>query len=267
MVRLVTLLAVVSVSALSETGPLWEVRSSAVIGGSLIPAFYNGYLYSASPPNNLTLFAPDGRLSVNLLLQDHGNSKVNLMAVAVDADGSLAIGWKTQSNAGIDLHTPSGDLLRTIDTGRYEPAHLAFARDHALWSFGRQRDAKDPSRSDKQDYAMVRKYATSGKEVGAYLARSLFPAGLEPGMEAWQKHALTITEDRVGIQAYSGKMGSHQEWVELDLEGNLMGRWNMDHIYEYPGVAFTSDDHAYVTGFDSETKIKHVFRLNYATGE
>jgi hypothetical protein len=189
------------------------------------------------------------------------------MSVAIDDDGTLAISWVGLPKIGIDIRDSSGNLIRSIDTGRYMPAQLSFGQDHSLWSFGWQRDAARPEIADRQDYLTVRKYLADGKQVGAYLPRSLFPAGLEPGGAEWQQRLITVTGDRVGINAYSGKTGAQREWVELDLNGDLTGRWRLDQSDEFRGVALTSDDQAYVQRSDPKKKSRSVFRLNRAASE
>ena len=74
-------------------------------------------------------------------------------------------------------------------------------------------------------------------------------AGLRSQATAWQSKQV------------SGKVGNQREWVELDLNGNLMGRRKLDPLDEFPGVGLTSD-HAYVPR--QETKVARVFRLNRA---
>jgi hypothetical protein len=174
------------------------------------------------------------------------------------------VGWTDTPNAGIDIRDSLGNLIRTIETGRYIPSHLSFATDHSLWSLGFQRDAARPNLPDRQDYPIVRKYSTEGKEVGAYLPRSLFPPGLEPGMEGWQTRQVTVTADCVGLEVYSGQVGNQKEWVELDLTGKLLGRWRLDTSDEFPGVALTTDHQAYVHRFDRESKSTRTFRLDRA---
>src|ERR1700674_3247397 len=105
--------------------------------------------------------------------------------------------------------------------------HLSFG-DHSLWAFGWQRDADREWGFVAKDYQSVRKYSMDGKEIGTYLPRSLFPPGLPPGIEGWQERRITITSDRAGMEATSGTLGSQREWVELGLNGEVLGRWKLD---------------------------------------
>ena len=157
----------------------------------------------------------------------------------------------------------SGNIIRSIDTGRYVPAHLSFGVDHSLWAFGWQRDASDPAYPDRKDHLTLRKYSPDGKEIRGYLWRSMFPAGMEPGSYHWQERRITVTSDRVGIEALSGINSGQREWVELDLSGNVVGRWRLDRSYRFPGVVFTADNRAYVQRFDEASKSPQVLRLNH----
>ena len=108
----------------------------------------------------------------------------------------------------------------------------------------------------------MRKYSTDGKLVGAYLSRSLFPPGLPPGLDGWQTRRITVTHDRVGVEAVSGNVSNQREWVELDLQGNLMGRWRWDPFDQFPGVALTSDNQA-SRGSESHMVIRDRQRFTY----
>jgi len=133
-----------------------------------------------------------------------------------------------------------------------------------LWVLGWQRDAQNFPHETK-DYPLLRRYSIDGKQTGAYLPLSLFPRGLRPGADEWQRRRITVTPDRVGVEVYSGNLGYQREWVELDLSGKVLGRWRLDTRGEFPGVAFTNDDQAYVHRYDRETKTRQVFRLNRST--
>ena len=178
MLRIVPLLAFLSFPAWAASNAAVHEPSAPAIIGEVLPGFYDGYLYSTEPKHVLSLFAPDGRELFSLPFPGHGNGKVSIESVAIDGD-TLAVGWQDPPNAGIDIRESSGTLLRSVDTGLFVPAHLSFSQDHSLWALGWQRDRTQPARYDPQDYATVRKYS-AGKEVAAYLPKSLFAAGLQP---------------------------------------------------------------------------------------
>jgi hypothetical protein len=114
--RAIVLLGFFSSAVWAESGPVRETTSPAFIG-KLMPAFYNGWLYSFWPWQFVTLFAPDGQI-LNLAAQGRGNGKVNVESVAIHLDGTLAIAWADPPNAGVNIRDHYGTLIRSIDTGR-----------------------------------------------------------------------------------------------------------------------------------------------------
>ncbi len=265
MFRPIVILVVVSHCHLAASDPVREVTSLAArAGNQLVPAFYNGYIYwvgLAGDDSQLTIYAPDGHLAFCFETQ---NGVVE--NIALDTDGSVAVAWQSQKSAGIDFRDSAGTLTRTIQTGRYVATHLAFAEDYSLWSLGWQRDAADGTRADRRDYMTVRKYGPDGKESGAYLPRSSFPPGLEPGMPSWQRsNSIVVAHDRVGLWADSGDNDGKTEWVELDLTGVLLGRWRLDEFSYSPRVAPTTDGHLFVQDQDSKTHAHRLYKLDRAS--
>jgi hypothetical protein len=269
MFRFIALLAVLGHCSLAANNPIREVTSQATrADNQLVPAFYKGYIYwvgLSGGNNSVTIYAPDGHLALSFVAE---NGPVD--SIAVDTDGTVAVAWgswASKNGGGIDFRDSSGTLMKTIQTGRYLPAHISFAEDHSLWSLGCQLDAAGPARPDRQDYTTVRKYLPSGKEAGSYLPRSLFPPGvMEPGDVSWQRSSsITVAHDRVGLWAYSGENDDQTEWVELDLNGNLLGRWRLDQFYRDTRIAYTSDGNVFVQSRDSKTNIQRLYTLDRAS--
>ena len=195
---------------------------------------------------------PNGNFAIEKSIELPGDSRPSVMDVDFDSDGRIAVSASglgaSGFQAGIVVLDPAGHETRFIDTGRYVPSHLAFAPDHSIWTLGWQRDAVDPARSDKRDYRIVRQFSTNGNELKACLPRSLFPAGLEPGI-AGDGPQIQVAGERVSILAYVGPTSGQQEWVELDLNGNLLVRSRIDSVVRAPTLAaFTDDDHVYLQG-------------------
>jgi hypothetical protein len=265
MLKVMILVVVFSLCLLAGNDPIREVTSQARREAlQPVPAFYQGYFYMIDN-EAVTIFAPDGHLAV-AFAEEAGHPR----AIAIDTDGTIAVAWGAwdpKKGRGIDFRDSSGSVTRTINTGLYLPHHLAFAEDHSLWSFGCEVDATIAHGVPKQEYKTVRKYQPDGKEVGAYLLRSLFPPGLEPASQGFQWNSITVARDRVGLYAVLGTLGTEAEWVELDLNGNLCGRWRLDQFGQNPKLAFTRDDSFFVQVWDDKTATQQFYALDRASSE
>jgi len=196
------------------------------------------------------LYAPDGHLAGGISIGGQSSTPILTANLAVDSDGTIAIsrtyGGGNSGSSVIDFLDSTGRLLKSISTGVYAPAQITFAPDHSVWAFGWEWNAaKSGFELAPTDYLMVRQYSHDGKQVGAWLPRSLFPKGLEPATESWQSHRITVTKDRIGLMAVSGATGTEQEGVELGLDGKLLGRWRLDEFKQVRG-GLTEDDHVYM---------------------
>jgi len=238
-----------------------DISTQAVSSGAL-PGFYKGYLYFVEPNDRVRLFTPDGRFMTSILMQDHGDERGYVHSVAVDSDGTIAVGWGTRyGSTGIEIHNGLGDLIRSIDTGLFFPDDVDFAADHSIWAFGWQR-AAEHSQVHAKEFPMLRHYSSAGTEIGACLPRSRFPQGLEPGSAQWQERRLYVMPDFIGLVAFSGNTGTQQEWVEVDPNGNIRGRWRLDGM-QFPALSLTSDGNVYAKRRDPKTQWdKIVVRLD-----
>jgi hypothetical protein len=244
-----------------------DVLTEAAIGAGPMPGLYKGYLYFVDPYDHVRLSSPDGRFVTSFTVQDHGDERGYVSSIAVDSDGTIAVGWGTRYGpTGIELRDPSGDLIRSIDTGLFFPDDIDFAADHSLWAFGWQRAAPH-SQVHPKEFPTLRHYSQAGKEIGAYLPRSKFPQGLEPGTAQWQERRIYVMPDFIGLVAFSGNTGEQQEWVEVDLTGDIRGRWRLDGM-PFPAMSPTADGNVYAKRRDPKTQWdKIVVRLNRETSQ
>jgi hypothetical protein len=221
-----------------------EVLSEAAQAGNQpTPSFYRGYVYFIDDPNGsyLRVYAPDGHLTLTTGIQDK-----HVQSVAIDNDGTVAVSWQAAGGrAGIDVLDGIGRLTGSVDTGVYVPSHLVYGDDHTLWTFGWQQRTGNAGSPDGPDYMTVRRFSSDRKQLGAWLPRSSFPKGLEPAVPPSQVTRITAAKDRIGVLAQSGVRGSLQEWIEFDLQGNLIGRWRLDDS-NFARVALTTDGRVYV---------------------
>jgi len=242
-------LAFGSLFALAASGPVREVTSQAMLVPlQSVPGFQRGYLFFLEHAT-VRVYPPDGGPAFVRVLEIPKSGTLSATGLAVDTDGSVAasVGYQTTtgSNGGIVFLDRTGRQTAFLDTGLYMPSNLCYADDHSLWAFGWQLDANLPDRAERQDYLMVRKYSPDGKEAGRYLSRSLFPVGLQPGQASWQSLRIAVARDRVGLLAWSGKNSSTAEWIEMDLNGKLLRRLEIDNHKAYGSMAYTSDGHVY----------------------
>jgi len=219
-----------------------------LIGNQLMPGFQNGYLFYIER-GSIQIYSPEGFPMPSLEFKGPNATGASAMGLAIDTDSSVAVSYGLKAQAGyatgIAFFDRNGQSTGFIDTGRYLASNLSFGPDHSLWTFGWQRDALKSDRSDSKDYMMVHRYSPDRKAQGTYLPRSLFPEGLNPGAGTWQFMRIAVGSDRVGLFAWSGMNSSQNEWVELDLNGNLIRRVRLDERESPVRLAFTSDGHLY----------------------
>jgi hypothetical protein len=257
--------------------PVRELSTQAVPSAhSIVPLFRHGYLILFPPGGapgaslsmikyGFTAYSPDGNLAYQKTLQVPGGSQPVVRDVDFDADGNAAVATSAEGGpsgflSGILLLDHTGGDTGFINTDRYVPARIAIAPDSSIWALGWQHDAQS-ARPDRQGYMIVRHFSADGKELKAHLPRSSFPPGLEPGADGPEVH-IEVTNDRVGILAFSGETGATAEWVELDLNGNLLGRYRTDDApLALALAAFTADDHVYLAG----PKFGELYTLDHAS--
>jgi hypothetical protein len=247
----------VSAAAAAGEEPVRQLSTVAIpFFRSRVPLFRHGYLVLWPPggPNGVPAanvsdgfdaYGPDGKLAYKKTIEVPGGSQSVVYDVDFDADGNAAVtasalGGPSQFLHIIMLLDRNGNQTGLIDTGRYFSAKIAIAPDRSIWALGWQQDADRTRYPDRNDYMIVRHFSAEGKEVGAYLPRSSFPAGLEPGYQG-EPTRITVTEDRLGILAVSGRTGANAEWVEMDLNGNVTERSRLDDVrHGASEVAFTA---------------------------
>jgi hypothetical protein len=233
-------LAFVPLALTAQIQPVRTVISQAQrVGNQPVPGFQNGYLYFVDHAT-VRAFSPEGVPVLTTVVQIPDAENVWANGLAVDTDGAFAVGvaHRTSGGAGgIAFYNKYGLPDGFVATGSYIPESLCFADDHSLWTFG-------TGPRGGADYMMVHRFTANRKDAGQFLARSLFPKGLEPGMGHSQMRSIVVAQNRVGLFAFSGTSGSLNEWVELDLSGKLIRRIRLDQR-EFTPMAFTADGHLY----------------------
>jgi hypothetical protein len=235
-------------AAFAASAPVREVQSECPdLPGREICWFRNGYIFQLEHfvKGVIGVYAPDGRFRLNLPVRLPGADVAWANDVAVDSDGSFVVGAMGDGNVGpvtqrglvmLDSH---GIQTGVIDTKNFWPNHVAIAEGHSIWVLGSESKSRN-----RPDYMILRKYNRTGELVGSYLPRSTFPAGLEPG-EASPAVTLMAAGNRIAIVAFSGTSGDLLELIQLDEDGNVLGRMRADHLTGPIGFALTTDGHLY----------------------
>lgn len=210
-----------------------------------VPVMNRGYLFPlkhGSP--ELDVFTPDGHLVFATILTAPNGATPSLTDAAVNDDRTVAVSIVYRAapdrfEGAIVLLNPSGKQTSTFTTGKYMPSHVTFGPGDTIWTRGWQR-TPDPGYEDKEDYGVIRRFNMSGKQTGSFVKRSSFPLGLAPGGAWGGRWGIRTAGDHIGTLMYSGKVGDHYVWVELDSSGAELGRWSLSPGHK-DGFAFTPD--------------------------
>ncbi len=218
----------------------------AMFPGEALPIFDRGYLIFTEQ-RSLSVYGPDGMRVFESDMLDPKGARASLGDVAADTDGAFVAciaysGAPHGYGGALAFLERTGKPVRYIETDRYMPTHLCIDDNYYIWAFGWQRDLTDNGREDREDYFQVRRYTSDGKPAGAFLRRSLFPAQVKP-FPAWTgRWIVRAAAGRVGAVA---DVDGRPEWLELDLDGNLIGRWPLGPNNPVKLLAFTSDARLY----------------------
>ena len=230
--RLLLFAGLFASGAMAASVPISEAVSECpVVGGQPICQYRNGYMlrFDRMIDRVVRVYGPDGRFRLNLPIYLPGATVTWAYDVAVDSDGSFVAGagggsgdMRQVSQLGLVMFDSNGAQTGVIDTKRFWPSHVTIAADHSIWVLGQQGETKDAT-----DYMVVRKYSRSGELIGSYLPRSTFPAGLAPGSSSVPP-TIMAAGDRIAVVAFSGMNGTLLELIEMDSNGNLLGRMRSD---------------------------------------
>ena len=205
-------------------------------------AFDNGYVVGWNRQDHgVILYARDGhRLFGISTFSVPGDGMAHPLSAAVDTDGTLVLAYEGPiSGEGIALFDQTGKATRVMKTRPYRPSQVCFAPDHSIWMLGYE----DPL-PETGDFPIFRHYSREGQQLGAFVPRSELLAwggeradnALFPIVGFWSMRA---TKDRIGAVLHVA--GLKRTWVELDLNGNLIGHWTYDLSWEesFEPAAFT----------------------------
>jgi hypothetical protein len=193
--------------------------------------FDHGYIaaWDLQQMHSVTLYAPDGRqmFGVSSFKLSDGTKTNAPISVAIDSDGTSAhVYWAAHATrSGIAILDTAGHQVRVIETEPYKPSQVCFAPDHSLWMFGDQWRSND---LPVPDFTTFRHYSRDGKLLGSFVPRSALPEwqgeGLDQVVAPFVGHwHLRAAKNRIGAALSVGPF--KQAWVELNLDGQLIGQW------------------------------------------
>ena len=219
-------------------------------GTDPIPVLDKGYLlFKYRHRADVSVWSPQGKHVYDATIKVPGSASVRIDSAAIDARGHVAVAvrWSSstgEKDGGFAMLDPSGKQIGFYSTGRYMPSHICFDQNSALWAWGWQRDKYRIDSEDTEDYATVRRFSADGKEIGAFIQRSLFTAKGAPGVAGGGIWTVRAAKDRIGAAIYHNYSDHPPEWLEWDYYGKLIGRWRIGDSHD-GGLAFTDSGELY----------------------
>ncbi len=257
---LLTTLALVSTAFAGE--PVKDVFYLASFFHS-IPKFDQGYVFEIPKWDDVLIFGRDGgRVCEPTLTWTSG--VLSILDAAADTHGGFAVSLVYRNEAGerqgaIAFLDPSCKQIRTVETGRYVPAHVCFAPSGELWALGEERTPDDFEAP--YSYMIFRKYGADGKETGRFVSRSTFPGRGAPGGRSRGIVGLQAGRDRMG--ALLRPASKDPLWIEIDFSGKLLGQWKLGRHSDL--VALTAKGELYTVGTVNETAPRGILRFDRKT--
>lgn len=248
----IRLLLLIGAVLLAQAAPREAFYARATsFGGQVVPLFANGYLLYLNSDNRLQVFRPDTELvyEYNVPCPPQASS-CSATAVALSPKGHVALGiGYTAANGhsgGIRFLDEAGKEIQFIPTARYAPQQLAFDKNGNLWTIGWERDQFVNVSENRSDYNLVRKYSPQGKLEGEYVPKSMWTSKLMAGgMGGLGYWTICAADDRIGAIFNESLMGATPEWVEWDLNGNVLRRVLLPKSYRSLPRAFTRNGTLY----------------------
>ncbi len=273
MVRLTALVFLLTPALPAEVAFRETTYQTAVFaGGQSVPRYDKGYLlyHDVQRRNHLEVHKPDGALLFDIQMRCPGPGECGAGIMAVDSRGTVAVSLNYRTPRGwagsIRFLNALGRETRVIETGWYVTRALTFDEKDNLWTIGWLRDPLNPDFSEKEDHPIVRKYSPEGRELGRFLPRSLWPdkttSPASIGVGYWH---MAAASDRIGVIIHESHAGNAPEWIEWDLQGNLLGRTRLPQKLNH-GRAFTSDSKLYARFPVNDNTALELRVLDKATG-
>ena len=187
------------------------------------PGFDNGHLIIYETGGRITLRPPNGAPAITVSAGEPV-AGVPMSNAAVDTDGFIAATVNHSSVWGITIFRPDGRQERFIQTTPFAPTAIRFGPDHTLWSAVSRHN---PTQTHEADYAIVRNYSRDGRLLHSFLPRSTFDMEALLTSQNVGMALLHVTKGRIGILIDPATRGRKPLWLEMDMSGNVKGRWDL----------------------------------------
>ncbi len=232
------------IRAVAYEGGVWRTPLSFDHGYVLV---WDALDNAAAHAGTIGLYAPDGHKLYATSLTNPGGVQAWVVSGAIDVDGTVAAVYYDRANPGtrgIALIDRNGKAGSFISPAPYLPGSICFGEDGSIWTSGSW--TTGPQSPPTEDFMTVRKYSRGGGPIGAFLPLSelstLYDASYRRPFDqligGWRIRA---AKDRIGMLAHLLPV---EQWLEIDLEGKLLGRWD----FSSPDLkirAFTSSGAVY----------------------
>ena len=215
-------------AAIAQTAPVKTVNSECpLIGNQPAPFFRGGYCF-INDRASLRAYAPNGVFAFASVPRLPGTDAAFVNDIAVDSGAGFVMAVSSRTAKGLVLLDQYGIQTNFIPIGGFSPVHVTVSEDHSVWVLG-------DFGSKSNDHMLVHKYDNSGRELGAYLPFSSFPAGTIDPIMSGRDTTILAGGGIVVVTARSGpgsNTASLRELIRMDYSGNILTRTRLDNVHE-----------------------------------
>ena len=266
MLRILDLLLVAASSVLAQrVAPVgWPFQAQA------IPTLDKGHLIYVTHATYVEVYDREG---VRMLQADLRNAAgvpvARVLSAAIDNDervvATVMVMLPQGGRGGVIVwFDRSGKQAYTTQTGSFIPVQVCFDQNNEVWVFGSQRDESDWA-TEAKEYSPIRKYSRSGKEEGRFLLRSTFPGWAPPFEIVNGFLRVQAARGRIGALLYPFHAGLQPQWIEIDLQGRLLGRWAVGK--HDGGLAYTEQGRLFKKTWASKPHAPQLAELERSSGK
>ncbi len=264
MLRIIDLLLVAASSVLAQR----VTPVGLPFQGQPIPTLDKGHLIYINHATYMEVYDREGfRMFQADIRNAVGLPVVRVLSAAIDNEESVvATVMVTLPQGGrggvLVWFDRSGKQAHTTQTGSFIPVQVCFDQNNELWVFGSDESDRAPN---EKEYSPIRKYSRSGNEEGRFLSRSTFPGWAPPFDIVNGFRRVQAARDRIGALLYPGHAGLQPQWIEIDLQGKLLGRWIVGK--HDGGLAYTEEGRLFKKTWGSKPPAPQLAELERSSGK